>query len=227
MKAKIMLLVTLGLMAGCTTRRPVHPLSPAALPEPGVYLVQPGDGATLIARNLCVSVDQLAALNPGVDWSHLKIGQKLRYATAPFVLPLRYHNAKYDLTFYLPESWHGYSVLIQPWEGETYFKATDKTAVTEHGQMITLRHPQWKASVPYQDIQILVFTRRQWDALHHGKFWPTVFAGGAMDELWHNNTYVFGMSSRYNSGELNGSKEVAEIVGQNSAAHPQHHLYPE
>ncbi|HXC36122.1 MAG TPA: hypothetical protein VNV43_09625 [Candidatus Acidoferrales bacterium] len=31
----------------------------------------------------------------------------------PADLPIRYHNAKYDFTFYLPNSWRGYSVLTK------------------------------------------------------------------------------------------------------------------
>src|SRR5207249_7061859 len=38
--------------------------------------------------------------------------------------------------------------------------------------------------------------------------WPSLFAGGIMDEIWHNRKYVFAMSSRYNWGELNGRREV-------------------
>src|SRR5437870_8425451 len=91
------------LVASCAANKPVYPLPRAAFPEPGVYLVQPGDSVTLIAKHLCLSVDRLAALNPGIDFSRLKIGQRLYYAPSP--LPVRYHNARYDLTFYLPASW--------------------------------------------------------------------------------------------------------------------------
>jgi len=31
----------------------------------------------------------------------------------PADLPLRYHNAQYGLTFFLPADWKAYSVLIQ------------------------------------------------------------------------------------------------------------------
>jgi len=62
------------LVAGCAANKPVYPLPRTAFPEPGVYLVQPGDSATLIAKNLCLSVERLSTLNPGMDWSHWKIG---------------------------------------------------------------------------------------------------------------------------------------------------------
>lgn len=112
----------------------------------------------------------------------------------PTDLPLRYHNAQYGLKFFLPGSWQGHSVSIQRWDGETYSPAADKLVVVGHGPMIVLRHPQRKANAHYQDTPILVFTRAQWDALHQGKLWPSLYAGGVMDEMWHNREYVFGIS---------------------------------
>jgi len=35
---------------------------------------------------------------------------------------------------------------------------------------VVSRHPQWKASDPYQDIPISVFTRSQWEDYHKGRF---------------------------------------------------------
>jgi hypothetical protein len=214
------------LIVGCATNKPIYPLPRAAFPEPGVYLVQPGDSATLIAKHLCLSVAQLEALNPGIDWSHLKIGQSLYYAPSP--LPVRYHNARYDLTFYLPGSWRDYSVSIHQLEDQRYSPAEDRQIVVGHTPMITLRHPKWRASAPYQDIPILAFTRVQWDALHHGELWPSVFAGGVMDELWHTERFVFAISSRYNAAdEVRGWKEVADIVEQNCVGNTMPHLYPQ
>jgi hypothetical protein len=86
MKPKLILclaLVLSGLLTGCTTDKPVYPLPRAAFPEPGIYLVQPGDSATRIAKNLCLTVERLSELNPGVDWSHLKIGLMLYYVGQP------------------------------------------------------------------------------------------------------------------------------------------------
>ena len=83
MKSKLLLcpaLVLAGLVAGCATNKPVYPLPCAAFPEPGIYLVQPGDSTARIAKDLCLTVERLSELNPGVDWSRLKIGQKLYYA---------------------------------------------------------------------------------------------------------------------------------------------------
>jgi len=143
-------------------------------------------------------------------------------------LPLRYHNSQYDFTFFLPASWRGYSVSIQQLDDEAYSPAEDKQIIVGYTPMITLRHPQWQVSAPYQDIPILVFTRDQWDALHRGKLWPGYYAGGVMDEMWHNQKYVFALSSRYNAADdVKGWKEVGGIIATNCAAHTEPTLYPE
>lgn len=78
---KIIVFVSALWVAGCAANKPVYPLPRAAFPEPGVYLVQPGDSATSIAKHLCLSVERLSALNPGIEWSRLTISQRLYYAT--------------------------------------------------------------------------------------------------------------------------------------------------
>ena len=149
-------------------------------------------------------------------------------ANQPSGLPLRYHSARYGLTFYLPISWRGYSVSVQQLDDVRYSPAEDRQVIVGHTPMITLRHPQRQAGTRYQDIPILVFTRAQWAALHHGALWPSLFAGGVMDELWHSQRFVLAMSSRYNAAdEVKGWKEVAEIVEQNRTANKMPHLYAE
>ena len=152
----------------------------------------------------------------------------LNAPSQPSGLSLRYYNAKFDLTFFLPASWRGYSVSVQQLDDEIYSPTKDRQILVGHTPMITLRYPRWQASTPYQDIPILVFTRAQWDALHHGELWPSLFAGGMMDELWHSQRFVFAMSSRYNvADEVSGCKEVAEIIEQNRASNKMPRLYPE
>ena len=49
-----------------------------AVAGPGEYIVKAGDGGTKIARTLGVSIQDLQAVNPGVNWNKLAIGQKLK-----------------------------------------------------------------------------------------------------------------------------------------------------
>ena len=103
--------------------------------------------------------------------------------------------------------------------------AVDRTAIVEHGPMIVLRHPQWKPDDRYQDIWVLVFTRRQWDAEHHGKF--VVGVGGMDKEIAYNPNYVFAISSRFNGDEnVKGWEEAGRIVDRNKDINAPH-LYPE
>ena len=143
----------------------------------------------------------------------------------PSGLPVLYRNTQYDFTFFLPASWQGYSVLAQQWDGETSLPAVDRTAIVEHGPMIVLRHPQWKPDDRYQDIWVLVFTRRQWDAEHHSKF--VVGVGGMDEEIAYNPNYVFAISSRFIVDEsVEGWEEALHIVEQNRHVNGPH-LYPE
>jgi hypothetical protein len=145
----------------------------------------------------------------------------------PSSLPVRYHSEQYGLTLFLPADWKGCSVTIEQLQDETYSPAEDRQIVVGHTPMITLRHPQWQSGSPYQDIRILVFSRAQWDALHRGRLWPSLFAGGIMDELWHSNRFVFAIWSRYNWSELTGGRKVAAILDQNHALRTMPRLYPE
>jgi LysM repeat protein len=49
-----------------------------AVAGPGEYLVKAGDGGTKIAKSLGVSIGDLQAVNPGVNWNKLAVGQKLK-----------------------------------------------------------------------------------------------------------------------------------------------------
>ncbi len=71
----------------------------------------------------------------------------------------------------------------------------------------------------------MVFTRAQWAAEHQGRL--SIGAGGFDEELWHNQNYVFGMSSRYNAADdVKGWQEVSDIVTRNRAANSMQPLYP-
>jgi hypothetical protein len=138
--------------------------------------------------------------------------------------PVRYHNQLYGLTFRLPASWQGFTVLTQQWEGISYIPTKDITEVTEQGPLIVLRHPRWTARDPYQDIPIFVFTRNQWESDKLGRF--AIGAGGFDEEIGHNSKFVFAISSRFNGDDsLNGWREASDAVERNRAAMP--HLYPE
>ena len=142
--------------------------------------------------------------------------QSLEAGKHPSALPLCYHNAKYGFTFYLPASWQRYSMVVQEWNGYP--------SEIEHGPIISLRNPQWKTDNQYQDIPIMVLTRKQWDEEGQGKFFP--YTGGVIYEMWHNDRYVFGNYSRYNAYYLKGWQDADSIIRQNCDAHKMAQPYP-
>lgn len=156
----------------------------------------------------------------------------INVASQPSGLPLRYHNGQYGLTFFLPASWRGHTVLTEPFEVSLRSADYQDEIGMEHLQIVTLRNPRWTANAPYKDVPIIVYTHKQWDEEHQERL--STHAGGSMIELWHNQKYVFGLSSRYDfiegdqhGKELKGVKEAADIIWQNRSAHKMRPLYAE
>ena len=49
-----------------------------AVAGPGEYIVKSGDTGSKIARANGCSLADLESVNPGADWTHLKVGDKLK-----------------------------------------------------------------------------------------------------------------------------------------------------
>ncbi|NBD25003.1 hypothetical protein [Paenibacillus glycinis] len=121
-----------------------------------------------------------------------------------------YENTQYGFRFTLPDSWKGYTIVTDNWKGQD---ATDGKVV-ESGASISIRHPEWTADKPRQDIPIYVFTIDQWNALQQEKF----FIGAAPmgpSELTRNDKYVFALPARYNFAYPEGYQEVEDILNAN------------
>lgn len=122
---------------------------------------------------------------------------------------IEYQNDQYGFSFSLPESWKGYSIVTDKWEGFAIGPKGD-TTVTQ-GPLISVRNPAWTAQKPYQDIPIMVFTLSQWDSLLLGKF----YVGAAPvnpTRLGFNAKYVFAIPARYNYAFPIGYEEVDKIL---------------
>jgi LysM repeat protein len=50
----------------------------ARVAGPGEYVVKPGDTGTKIAKAVGVSITELEAVNPGIDWRRLRVGQTVK-----------------------------------------------------------------------------------------------------------------------------------------------------
>lgn len=124
--------------------------------------------------------------------------------------PLLCGNVQYGFTFSLPASWQGYTVITGAWEG---FSPGGSSA-SASGPLLSIRHPQWTAAEPRQDIPILVLTLAQWNALQQDEF----HIGAAPinpRKLGSNSQFVFALPARYNSAFPSGYEEVEKILEGN------------
>ncbi|MDD4334307.1 MAG: hypothetical protein PHY77_01730 [Desulfotomaculaceae bacterium] len=118
-----------------------------------------------------------------------------------------YRNTQYGFNFTLPESWQGYSVITDKWEG----LAPGGGAAVETGPLLNIRHPQWTAQNQRQDIPIMIFTPKQWDSLQQGNFHIGAAPVGP-SELNRSADYVFALPARYNYAFPTGYEEVEKIL---------------
>lgn len=121
-----------------------------------------------------------------------------------------YNNNEYGFDFALPDSWEGYTIVTDKWEGLSA-KESDSQKASETGPLISIRHPQWTAEKPRQDIPIMVFTLDQWDRMQKDEF----HIGAAPvnpSELDRNSKYVFALPARYNFAFPEGYEEVEDIL---------------
>lgn len=126
---------------------------------------------------------------------------------------IEYQDTKYGFSFSLPESWVGYSIVANKWEG--YINTDLQGEVTtEQGPLISIRHPRWTSENPRQDIPIMVFTLVQWDSLLLGKFYVSAAPVNPF-RLGFNANYVFALPARYNFAFPTGYEEVDNILQNN------------
>lgn len=124
---------------------------------------------------------------------------------------IEYENTEYGFAFTLPKSWEGYMVVNGSWEGVSWETGSPQK---NSGPKISIRHPQWTAETPRQDIPISVFTPAQWDLIVREK----MGIGAAPippSELGRNAMYVFALPARYNFAFPVGFEEVDEIMKGN------------
>ena len=124
-----------------------------------------------------------------------------------------FENAQYGFRFPLPASWKGYTIVEDKWEGLSS-EESQSGKVTASGPVISIRHPEWTAQEPRQDIPILVFTLDQWNSLQEEKFHIGAAPIGP-SELGRNDKYVFALPARYNYAFPKGYEEVEEILSKN------------
>lgn len=160
----------------------------------------------LFALILLLSACLFGCMN-GSGGSQVKDETQQTDKTEEEVDPKVYQNTQYGFSFSLPESWKGYTIVIDEWEG----MAIGGSKAIETGPLINIRHPKWTFANPRQDIPIMIFTLSQWDSLQQGKFHIGAAPIGP-NELDRNSGYVFALPARYNYAFLTGWEEVENIL---------------
>lgn len=115
-----------------------------------------------------------------------------------------FENSAYGFSFALPAGWEGYRIVAEQWEGLSLENRPS-------GPILNIRHPQWTAEKPRQDIPIMIFTMAQWEALQSEKFHIGAAPMGPK-ELGRNSKYVFALPARYNYAFPEGFEEVDAIL---------------
>lgn len=121
-----------------------------------------------------------------------------------------YTNERFGFRFTLPESWQGYSIVEEQWEGRA-LEGNRAGEITERGPLLLIRHPEWTPRHLRQDIPMMIFTHTQWEALQQGRLQVSA-APVPPTELGRNNRYIFALPARYNFAFPEGWEEVEQIL---------------
>lgn len=126
-----------------------------------------------------------------------------------------YRNDQYGFQILLPQSWQGYSVMTNQWEGRDV--STGK--VTQTGPELVLRNPAWTSANPTEDMPVMVFTPEQWIQVQQEQL--AVSAAPIPPSLLGQNTkYVLALPARYNYDFKTGWQEVDQLVHTLKAFEP-------
>ncbi len=128
------------------------------------------------------------------------------------VSSVSYENSEYGFRVSLPDSWSGYMVVAEEWEA---YPVGDTVGNDLTGPLFRIRHPEWTAEDPRQDIPIMVFTIAQWEMLEADQYHIGAAPIGPR-ELARSQDYVLALPARYNFAFLTGYEEVETIVNSDA-----------
>jgi hypothetical protein len=121
-----------------------------------------------------------------------------------------YKNTELGFGMIFPDSWRGYTVVSQTWQGN----AVDNFDQKYSGPEIVFKNPQTTPQQSYQDIPMMVFTKDQWSMVSGNN--PTVAISAAPigpAEVGQNAKYVFATPPRwYGFTDAIGFQEAVDIV---------------
>ncbi len=101
---------------------------------------------------------------------------------------ITYNNTTFGFEMILPDTWQGYTVTTEKWEGQT-FDASGNVDKNYSGSKLVIHNPKGAA---WQSIPIMIFTIADWQAE------PVVSAAPiGPTELARNQKYVFALPPRW------------------------------
>ena len=159
-------------------------------------------GELMRLRGQAVKLRQLEQEN--ID---LKAQRQQRDGTASAI---EYRNEQYGFGMTFPSGWSGYSVVTDTWHGQTHDEQGETTG-TYTGPEFILRHPQWTAAAPWQDIPVLVFTHDEWALVEQQKLGVSA-APTSPSKLGENAKFVFALPPRWiGFADALGRDEAARV----------------
>jgi hypothetical protein len=118
-----------------------------------------------------------------------------------------YRNDEYGFEITMPDSWTGYSIITAEWTGTGL-----NNGKQYNGPEVIIRNPKWATSSPWQDINVYVFTKEEWQ-LNESENLGIFAAPIGPSKLGENQLYVFGLPPRWIGFTDNlGQDEAQQIV---------------
>ncbi|MDO8559201.1 MAG: hypothetical protein Q7R84_02610 [bacterium] len=119
-----------------------------------------------------------------------------------------YKNEEYGFEIALPDSWKGYSIIMESWTGYTL----DDEHKQFQGPEIHIRNPKWTKSQPWQDIPVMVFAKEEWGLIKADKLGVSAAPIGPR-KLGENQKYGFALPPRWiGFTDALGQDEAEKIV---------------
>ena len=120
-----------------------------------------------------------------------------------------YKNNEYGFEIEFPESWEGYSVVKDFWQGS---EVNDNGNLKYGGPRIIFKNPQTTDQQLWQDIPIMVITPDVWEFIIEEKVSVSSAPIGPA-KIGKNEKYIFATPPRwYGFTDAMGSDEAVEIV---------------
>lgn len=137
-----------------------------------------------------------------------RTGPNCEFAECPKITENIYQNDEYGFRLTFPETWQGYTVQNQTWEG----RLVDTGEIKYSGPEILFKNPQTTAQQNYQNIPIMIFTKEQWQLVLEETLAVSAAPIGPA-KVGENAKYVFATPPRwYGFTDAIGWQEAIDIV---------------